>query len=156
LKDAGLVQVGVGQYLPKQFECMQVGVSWEPVMQWRSGRVLAGSQPQQIMGCQSLCARTEGCEHFTMDVGIRTCKLAGSEAVPLPGVFNSISGPPVCVDAARTFMRKFSEARMTHLQPKFMAIGILGFGLTAVGSVAILYRRIKQVDTTRSLMMTDE
>merc|ERR1740121_350561 len=111
LQDAGLVKVGVEQFLPKQFNCMQVGVSWEPVMQWRSGQVLAGGQADQILGCQALCAKTPMCTHFTMDVGMHQCKLAGADAAPLPGVFHTISGPTACDEktSQRTFMRKFEH-----------------------------------------------
>jgi hypothetical protein len=141
LRHAGLVRVGVEQFLPKQFNCMQVGVSWEPVMQWRSGKVLAGTQADQIQGCQSLCARTKGCKHFTMEVSMRTCKLAGGDAVPLPGVFNTISGPPVCTANPHTFMRKFTVGQVQRSWSYSTLAGSLAVGFVVVCSSAALYSR---------------
>lgn len=153
LHDSGLVEVGVEQFLPKQFNCMQVGVSWEPVMQWRSGRVLPGSQKDQIVGCQSLCSRTTGCGHFTMEVSTRTCKLSGEDATPLPGVFNSISGPPACTDDTRTFMRKFSQGEVESSRSCLVGVGVAALGLVVVGAAVLYVRRPKKEYTTRDLLV---
>lgn len=155
LKAAGLVKVGEEQFLPKQFKCMQVGVGWEPVMQWRSGRVLAGTQADQIMECQSLCARTPTCGHFTMEVSTRTCKLAGKDASPLPGIFNSISGPPVCTENPKTFMRKFSVGEAQRSWSYTGVAGALALVLLVVGSSVALHSRMsrKSNHVSRALLL---
>lgn len=146
LQDAGLVEVGVEQFLPKQFSCMQVGMSWEPVMQWRSGRVLAGGQADQILGCQSLCDRTPGCAHFTMDMSTRTCKLADNTASAVSGVLNSIAGPPACdeTNSRQYFMKKFSIGEAGIFGSYTGAAGAAALGLAAVvAASAIVARRPK-------------
>lgn len=146
LRDAGLVKVGVEQFLPEQFGCMQVGQSWEPVMQWRSGRVLAGGQADQIMGCQMLCANTPNCAHFTMDVSTRTCKLASDDASPISGVMHSISGPPSCMkDNKQHFMRKFVAEEASLLGSYTGAVAaVVGLAIVAALAAVAVRRRGKR------------
>lgn len=99
------------QYLPKELDCMEVGVTWEPTLEWRHKSIFRGSQLDIIRECQDLCARNQECRHFTMDVMTDDCKLSPDGAVPLPGVFNTISGPPKCEGGeVYAFMRKFGRS----------------------------------------------
>lgn len=146
LQDSGLVKVGVEQFLPEQFGCMQVGQSWEPAMQWRSGRVLAGGQADQIMGCQALCAKTPKCAHFAMDVSTRTCKLASDSASPISGVMHSIAGPPSCKkDDKKYFMRKFIALEAGFVS-SYAGAAAAVLGLATLGSLAAVAvrRRLKR------------
>lgn len=108
IRHSGLAQVKDGNgksFLPAQFHCMEVGVSWAPAMQLP--KRFEGSEIDMIMQCQHFCAMTKSCARFTMEVGSRTCHLATAKASALPGVFNSISGPPVCSSRqADVFMKK--------------------------------------------------
>jgi len=157
LQDSGLVKVGVQQFLPKQFSCMQVGQSWDPVMQWRSGHVLAGGQADQIMECQALCASTPKCAHFTMDVETRTCKLASDTASLVSGILHSISGPPSCdtTKQEQYFMRKFIAGEVQLLFGSYTAAAVAAIGLAALGAFAAFVVRTRS-QNQRSLELPSE
>lgn len=132
-------RLGPQQFLPKELDCMQVGITWEPAMRWHPPQMFEGTQLDMIRQCQGVCARTPECEHFTMDVATDGCKLSMHDAVPLPGVLNTISGPPHCDSTApfANFMQKKFSSRWAMPTSSYAAVVAVGLLLVLlVGMVS--------------------
>jgi len=133
-------------YVPPQFRCMQIGVTWSPDL---TSTYMEGGRDELVFKCQQKCQDTEGCRHFTaMFPGL--CRLAGEFAVPLPAE-QAISGPPSneCdepasdADFGHTLMRKFESGPRVST-PSFLsrpaAVGPVAL-LSAVAAALVWQRR---------------
>lgn len=136
-------------YVPTQFRCMQIGVTWAPDL--TSTHMPDVGHDELVFKCQQKCQDTEGCRHFTaMFPGL--CRLAGEFAVPVPAE-QAISGPPSneCdepasdADFGHTLMRKFESGPWVST-PSFLsrpaAVGPVAL-LSAVAAALVWQRRTR-------------
>lgn len=124
-------------YVPQSFQCVQVGVRWEPSVQ--IGSELKGSQVDLLLQCQGLCALQPGCERFTMDLESRSCFIVASEAAPVPASDSALSGSVLCgnaKDSTDAFLKKFQTSERLEVGSTWRSPGAIA-ALTAVGMTLV-------------------
>jgi len=92
------VQLGPKTYVPKELECIDIGVVYMPEMappKLFPPRRLDGDLAlglNSIHSCKALCSNVVGCEHFSVHFPDGLCSLAAANARPVPHMMSTISG----------------------------------------------------------------
>merc|ERR1719203_2318554 len=84
-----LIRQSKDVFIPKQFDCMEIGVTYAPAI--TTPAHLEGSVSEMVSAGQRLCQLTKGCSHFSLEVSSRQYWLSGPDATPLHGVLNALS-----------------------------------------------------------------
>jgi len=91
----GYVDVGHKTYLPKEIACLELGVTYSPIMGVPKYFPPDASHlhygENSIEACQDYCEAIAGCEHFTVQFPTGLCRLSGVGARPLKHWQNAVS-----------------------------------------------------------------
>lgn len=103
-------------YLSPTFGCIELGTMYTPTMV--TPKVFAPDihRWDAIVLCQQLCAVTNGCVHFTIQLP-RVCNLVGAGAKPLHHFLGVVSGPAKC---PQSLQGRYGTANMS-IHKKFLA-----------------------------------
>jgi len=117
--------------------CLEEHLVWEPSMAFARG-LKAETRRQSVTACQKLCAATSGCRHFVANFADDSCRLAGSDALPLESKIDAVSGPPTCA-ASMEFLRKYRKQGRSPSRGSWSLMSLAGgTGATMMISLSLV------------------
>lgn len=92
------VQLGPKTYVPKELDCMNIGVVYMPAL--APPRIFPPNRSKgdlalglnTIHNCKVLCSEAPGCEHFSVQFPEGQCSLAAADATEIRFIESAISG----------------------------------------------------------------